>query len=211
MRGGTWRGAAVAGIGLISAAPAPGAGDCNTNFVTVGVGALQNGAPVAGPVHEGQTILFRAAIVVPGIDPPFVYCCVEGGTLALTLPGGDAVEAEVPAVCARMQFSLSVPYVVSAQDAAACRLTATASYRGGAYLSDPPVPGAGGSASLTLELERCCPGDANGDGWVDVADLVEVVIAWGPCRGHRPADIDGDGAVGVVDLIGVILSWGPCG
>jgi choice-of-anchor B domain-containing protein len=49
-------------------------------------------------------------------------------------------------------------------------------------------------------------GDVNGDGLVNVADLVEVVLSWGPCPGC-PADVDGDGTVGVNDMVTVILSW----
>ncbi|MHC5025405.1 MAG: PEP-CTERM sorting domain-containing protein [Planctomycetota bacterium] len=51
------------------------------------------------------------------------------------------------------------------------------------------------------------PGDANGDGVVDVADLTEVILAWGPCAGACPADFDGDGLVDVVDLVTVISNW----
>jgi subtilisin family serine protease len=53
------------------------------------------------------------------------------------------------------------------------------------------------------------PGDVDGDGVVNVADLVAVVAAWGPCppAGGCAADGDGDGAVGVTDLLLVILHW----
>lgn len=50
--------------------------------------------------------------------------------------------------------------------------------------------------------------DVNGDGVVDVDDLVLVLLAWGPCDGPCPADIDGNGAVDVDDLILLITNWG---
>ena len=50
----------------------------------------------------------------------------------------------------------------------------------------------------------------DGNGEVDVLDLVEVIITWGPCDTPCPADFDGSGDVGVLDLIEVILTWGPC-
>ena len=52
------------------------------------------------------------------------------------------------------------------------------------------------------------PGDANGDGAVDVADLIDVILAWGDCRGQPcPADLTGDGVVDVHDLIEVVVNW----
>ena len=55
-----------------------------------------------------------------------------------------------------------------------------------------------------------CGADVTGDGVVGVEDLVEVVLAWGPCGVPCAADVDGDGVVGVNDLVEVILGWGPC-
>jgi outer membrane protein assembly factor BamB len=56
------------------------------------------------------------------------------------------------------------------------------------------------------------PGDVNGDGAVDVADLVELLVSWGPCPEPPepcPADIDGDGDVDVGDLVELFVNWGP--
>jgi hypothetical protein len=50
------------------------------------------------------------------------------------------------------------------------------------------------------------PADINGDGIVDVLDLVAVILAWGQPGG--PEDVNGDGTVDVLDLIAVITSWG---
>jgi hypothetical protein len=58
-----------------------------------------------------------------------------------------------------------------------------------------------------------CPGDTNADGVVDVQDLVDVVLSWGPCSAGPdscPADTNDDGAVDVQDLVSVVLAWGPC-
>ncbi len=57
----------------------------------------------------------------------------------------------------------------------------------------------------------CPQGDVNGDGVVNVDDLIAVILAWGPCPQPPtpcPADVDGSGAVDVDDLIAVILNWG---
>ena len=57
-------------------------------------------------------------------------------------------------------------------------------------------------------------GDVNGDGVVDVTDLVTVIVDWGPCPKPPetcPADLDGNGIVEVIDLVQVILNWGFLG
>jgi len=52
--------------------------------------------------------------------------------------------------------------------------------------------------------------DINGDGTVDVLDLIELLAAWGECTGDCPADLTGDGMVDVLDLLAVLGQWG-CG
>jgi hypothetical protein len=51
------------------------------------------------------------------------------------------------------------------------------------------------------------PGDANGDGVVNVADLVAVIVSWGPCAAPCGPDLDGSGTVDVADLVLVALNW----
>ena len=51
------------------------------------------------------------------------------------------------------------------------------------------------------------PGDVNGDGSVNVADLLAVMDVWGPCE-VCPADLNNDGFVNVVDLLEVVGNWG---
>jgi plastocyanin len=54
-----------------------------------------------------------------------------------------------------------------------------------------------------------CPADINGDGAVDITDLLGLIGAWGACDGC-PEDIDGSGAVDITDLLTVIGAWGDC-
>jgi len=62
-------------------------------------------------------------------------------------------------------------------------------------------------ASYTVALP--CPGDANGDGVVNFADIVAVISAWGPCGGC-PEDFDHNGVVDFQDLLEVLKNWGSC-
>ncbi len=78
----------------------------------------------------------------------------------------------------------------------------------------PNTPPAGSARDLAIavvavKLLAPCPWDLNGNGSVDVPDLIALLASWGPCAGC-PADFDGDGDVDVVDLIKLLANWGPC-
>jgi hypothetical protein len=70
----------------------------------------------------------------------------------------------------------------------------------------------GNEAALSTRL-AFHPGDANGDGAIDIDDLLLVISAWGPCPSPPkscPADLapkGGDGTVDVSDLLVVINNW----
>ena len=54
-----------------------------------------------------------------------------------------------------------------------------------------------------------CLADVNGDGAVNVNDLLAVLAAWGS-PGASGEDINGDGIVDVADLLLLLAAWGPC-
>jgi subtilisin family serine protease len=58
-----------------------------------------------------------------------------------------------------------------------------------------------------LAAAACGPSDVNCDGAVNVQDLTQVVLAWGPCPASCAEDLNGNGAVDVGDLVMVILAW----
>ncbi len=63
---------------------------------------------------------------------------------------------------------------------------------------------------LTPVPDPTVPGDTNGDGMVNIEDLLAVLGAWGPCGAPPapcPADVDDDGVVGVGDLLLVLGNW----
>lgn len=49
-------------------------------------------------------------------------------------------------------------------------------------------------------------GDTNGDGIVDIFDLLNVLKRWGACPGC-PEDFDGNGVVDIFDLLTVLKNW----
>ena len=58
---------------------------------------------------------------------------------------------------------------------------------------------------------RHAPGDANGDGVVNINDLLEVINHWGPCPpapNFCSAELTGDPLVNIDDLLAVINHWG---
>jgi hypothetical protein len=69
---------------------------------------------------------------------------------------------------------------------------------------DPPIVDMG-----AYEFQIPCPWDLNGNGSVDVVDLLQLIASWGPCEAC-PADFNDDGLVNVVDLLALIANFGPC-
>ncbi len=60
-----------------------------------------------------------------------------------------------------------------------------------------------------------CIADLNGDGTVDVFDLLELLGTWGSCadpcpESHCTADLNGDCTVDVFDLLELLGKWGEC-
>ena len=54
-----------------------------------------------------------------------------------------------------------------------------------------------------------CAGDVDGDGTVNVDDIVEVILSWGE-TGSNPADLNGDFVVDMQDLVLVLNYYGQC-
>jgi outer membrane protein assembly factor BamB len=64
--------------------------------------------------------------------------------------------------------------------------------------------------AVEIGEETSVSGDVDGDGIVNVDDLLAVILSWGPCPPPCPqceADLDDDCAVGVDDLTIVLLNW----
>lgn len=69
-------------------------------------------------------------------------------------------------------------------------------------------------ASFSLSVEAGIPGDLDGDGCVDLADLATLLSNYGTQQGatYEMGDIDGDGDVDVADLAELLSHYGDgCG
>ncbi len=69
------------------------------------------------------------------------------------------------------------------------------------------LPGVGVFLNITTVVNDC-EGDIDGNGIVEVTDLLEVIAAWGSSDVN--ADVDGSGIVDVSDLLLVVANWGTC-
>ncbi len=63
---------------------------------------------------------------------------------------------------------------------------------------------------VTVACDDPCPNDVNGDGDVNVLDLIDLLLCFGqpgtpPCD---TADVNTDGDVNVLDLIELLLAFG---
>ncbi len=64
-------------------------------------------------------------------------------------------------------------------------------------------------AVWVLFLDGICLWDLDANGSIGAADLLALLVSWGPCKGC-PADFDGNGSVGASDLLALLANWGPC-
>lgn len=57
-------------------------------------------------------------------------------------------------------------------------------------------------------MQAPCPGDANGDRMVGIADLAIMIQQWAQSGAGLPGDVDGNGMVGLSDVALAIQNWG---
>ncbi len=74
-------------------------------------------------------------------------------------------------------------------------------------------PAASAVTPLPFTILGAASPDGNGDGVVDVVDLLSLLGAWGDCPRPCPpgctGDLDGDCAVAITDFLALLAAWGP--
>lgn len=63
-----------------------------------------------------------------------------------------------------------------------------------------------GSGLISISIDEAQQGDLDGDGDVDIADILLLIAAWGG-DGSSGADLDGDGDVDVADMLILLANW----
>ena len=80
----------------------------------------------------------------------------------------------------------------------------------GAPYDDASAISSGSAYIYELPCGPACPADLNGDGIVDVPDLLLLLGNWGSCPPPCTPDTNGDGSVNVTDLLALFAAWGAC-
>jgi hypothetical protein len=83
------------------------------------------------------------------------------------------------------------------------------------FAENPATPDTGGGTPPIVDMgayEYVRPGDVDGDGYVDVADLLSLVNSWAKSAGQPGSDprcdFDADGRVSILDLLVLVNHWG---
>ena len=58
--------------------------------------------------------------------------------------------------------------------------------------------------------EPDCEGDIDGNGVVDVNDILDLLGAWGSDCDDCPSDVNGDGTLDVNDVLALLSNYGDC-
>ncbi len=68
------------------------------------------------------------------------------------------------------------------------------------------------TSGASVDPATPCPADLNGDGEINVSDLLVLLSSWGLCPVDEPcpADLNKDGEVNVSDLLQLLSAWGTC-
>jgi hypothetical protein len=174
-------------------------------------------------VDSGSTVLTSGVIDLQGIDAPVLSYSRWFNNSAGAAPNTDTFTvdystngiswsnletvgpagADVNGGWVRVTWELAG--IVG--DASQMQLRFTASDVG----SDTQSVVEAGVDALLISATECfdagIPGDANGDGQVDVADILAVIAAWGTSCNNCTEDLDGSGFIDVADLLLVISNW----
>ena len=128
------------------------------------------------------------------------------GSVSLVYPFTNYSDIVSPIASAELAFSGNI-------DDAGIHLEGN---QGGAVFLGFPVEAMGSTDQQNImiallnwigDAPQPCPSDCNGDGLVNVSDILLIIDAWGSTDG---CDTNGDGLTNVIDLLEVVGTWGGC-
>jgi hypothetical protein len=143
------------------------------------------------PTKAGPVEWNAYAVAIP--DPVLVDCNGNGVHDALDISAGAASDCDLSGVPDSCESSTALADCDGDGVSDFCEIAAGASDANGNGKPD--------------ECE--CVGDVDGNGAVNVDDVIDVIVAWGDFVVGGP-DLDGDGVVGPTDLALVLQGWGTC-
>jgi hypothetical protein len=189
--------------------------DGDIDLVSLGSGSLSGPPGMRLVENDGTGTFSFAGLVENGASFAQGFTLddfdADGDVDAAIANGVPANVFIVPGTDAGMQPNLVVPIdtVVGASDAVATDLDGDGDKD--LIIGLMGSPNLGNRRIVTIENladpAPANPADVNGDGAVDVADLIAVILAWGQ-TGELAEDVDGSGTVDVGDLVAVVLAWG---
>jgi hypothetical protein len=161
---------------------------------------------------------------IAAVQPSFVQAQpTGGGVMALWFESNNVMSAGLTSAGT---FAWSPGILPASSDSASkARLSSTLNAAGSrVFMSFSDTRNAGGpnpgerdifAQNVNLDGSLGLPGDADSSGFVDVDDLIAVILGWGACpapptfcTGDVVSPPRGNGVVDVDDLIAVIINWG---
>jgi hypothetical protein len=155
-------------------------------------------------------------------EPWFGQGCIDADPLFVDPTNGDfRLSAGSPCIDAGHNWGLPVDAGDFDQDGNTCELFPLDLDGLPRFVDDPSLANTGCGLPVVVDIgayefqdggtpAEVVFADMNGDGVVDVLDLLEVLMTWGPVSGCALADCDMSGEVEVHDLLELLAAWGPC-
>lgn len=183
--------------------PAAGQYDGQYELTVIELGILWNGIPL-GTIDVTSEVPEEFRSGEASVDGPAPIVLVDG---SLAYP--DPPEEPAIAAAVRVELDEAGYGQVSVRDVALGSITVDLGFPFGHQTVEITSFRVAGTLIIDV-VDAAVPNDLNGDGVVDVSDLLAVLASWGGCPVDGPcaADLNGDGTVDVSDMLTVLNYWG---